>query len=474
MNDYRRNNSQYVQLNLKKKGSKYNLWTKFLFVHNGSPKNDVEANIMYTANDTLYVNSKERVSKEGYNPRVDLHGDFSLPKGQSIDITLTYHYSKNSYNRYYEENAFSCQNQADEDMHKVSIEGNYTKQFEKSILGVFFFDHYKTSRTDYTSTSASNQKLISNEGILWLGYMQQFGQKWLMNARTGFSSLCYRLNEADYISQLFPRTNVSLRYSISQNQAFTWCGNVGNSFPTITTLNSADQLINSILIKKGNPDQKMSKMYNSMLLYNYFSSRLTLQSGISGDLYRNIDLPTFYAEDGKIINSFNTNNDYYKLMIAVSGTYSILDNLQLMFNVASIHTKFSGIANLKRSMMGGIFELNYTLKNLKFKVSAKTKEKRLTESAAFEDDFIRYSTNIVWSKKSWLAELGLENIFSNDNQLKSKYSSAAYSYISHDYDKPNQGNIYIKLQYKFNHGKKIKAEKSNINTDIESAIMNAH
>lgn len=473
INDRICSNGQYVQLNIKKKEKDRNMWTKLSFVHNSTPCNDALAEIKSISKDTLCFLSNETISSKGYKPRLDLHGDFNLPNGQILDFTISGMFCKNEYRRVYEEPDFMTLTDAEESLYRVGVDGNYSKQFKRSSLSVCFYDNYRISKTDYVGTLASKQQLITNECILWLGYMCQFSPRWILNVRAGASSLNYHLNDSATISQFFPRMNASLRYSFAQNQAFTLYGNVGNSFPTITTLNSSTQYVNSILLKKGNPFQEISRMYNSMLMYNYFSKKLTIQAAVSGDYYTDINMSSYYVQDGTIVCSYNSNSDYYKLMAAVMGTYSILDNFYFKFNIASIHTRFSGAVDWHRSMVGGIFELNYYLKNLKINLSAKTKEKRLTESGVFEDDFLKYGVNIVWSKMNWLAEMGADNIFANNNRLHRHYCASVYSFHGSTFNTLNQRSIFVKVQYRFNHGKKVKTEKKSVESEIETAIMEA-
>lgn len=118
-----------------------------------------------------------------------------------------------------------------------------------------------------------------------------------------------------------------------------------------------------------------------------------------------------------------------------------------------------------------MLDLNYSWKNFMFNIAVKAKEKRLTNSAVFEEDFTNYEGNVRWSVPNWLVEIGVANLFSGNNYLETNYSSKAYSYVGKQFDKTNQKNVYLKVIHRLNQGKKQKIEKSKMDRSINSAIM---
>ena len=466
-----KNNSQYVQANLKSTTPKSTLSAKVSFLRNITPDNGTIKKIEYINMDVENRESNELSDEKSYKPTIELSGDFKLPKKQNLSVTLAGSYNKNKYSHHYNEYDFANLTHADEDFYNTRLNLNYSKKIKNNTFSASLLESYRLSNSVYTGTSDYKQDLHTNEAILRIGYLHNFGKKWMLNSQLGASWLNYELKGEEQVNQIMPRANVMLRYAPFQKQAFTLSFNMGNSFPTINTLNTVNQAINSLLVKRGNPNLNMSKLYNTSLMYNLFSKKVSIQAMLIGNVFTNMAIPDYYTEGEKVVYSFNSNTDLYQCFGVLSGTYNVLKNFDVKTELAILHYQFKGELEKKHTTYRAMLDLNYSWKNFMFNIAVKAKEKRLTNSAVFEEDFTNYEGNVRWSVPNWLVEIGVANLFSGNNYLETNYSSKAYSYMEKQFDKTNQKNVYLKVIYRLNQGKKQKIEKSKMDRSINSAIM---
>ncbi len=115
---------------------------------------------------------------------------------------------------------------------------------------------------------------MTNELILQSGLITTFNKYLMLNTRFGCSLLTYQLKETNSTNQIYPRINLMLRYTPSANNVFSLNFNTGNSFPSVNTLNDVEQSVNEYMIKKGNPDLEMSRLFNTAVTYNLVAKKL--------------------------------------------------------------------------------------------------------------------------------------------------------------------------------------------------------
>lgn len=472
LEDLHKNHNAYFQFNFKSVTRKRSLSLKTSLVYNGSPENRTLKNIRYLNLDADDLNSAAKTEDKNYKPSLELYGNFKLPNKQTLSITLGSSYDRNKYNREYFEDNFRTFSYVKEDFYNAKANIDYSKKIKKNnIFSASLLENYRLSNSNYAGSSNYQQHLYTNEAILQLGYMHNFSRNLLLNIQLGGSWLNYCLRGEETFNQLTPRANFMLRYTPFQKQAFTFQFNSGNSFPMVSSLNAVDQAINSILIQRGNPDLDMSKLYNVALFYNLFSKKVNLQIMFINNIYTNLTVPYYYTENDKVVSTFNSNVDLNQQIGVLSGTWNIIDKLDLKTEFAILHTKFTGAVNERHTTFRAMGDLNYSWKNVMLNVYVRAKEKMLSNSAIFNEDYISYGGSLRWSTKKWHIEAGVSNPFSKNNHISRIYTSSAYSYVNETFSQTYQGVGYFKLIYRFNYGKKQKVEKRKVDRVSNSAIM---
>ena len=104
-------------------------------------------------------------------------------------------------------------------------------------------------------------------------------------------------------------------------------------------------------------------------------------------------------------------------------------------------------------------------------VYGKVRENRLENTGIEEKDFFRWGANARYNLGRWLLEVGINNLFTPRNYLKSTYSDVKYGYARSTFDKMEQANAYLKVAWRLNAGKKVNPESNNSSRIYPSSIM---
>ena len=148
-----------------------------------------------------------------------------------------------------------------------------------------------------------------------------------MNGRIGMSALQYRLHgheKTHYISS--GRFVVFL--PVSDRQQFGIGAAVGNAYPEINTINTAEQNIDQIHVKRGNPYLDKIKMYMASGSYSLQVGRFNLFGIFMYSSEINTVLPAFSVEGNKLVESYRSDGDYHLLQGGLDLSWKATDALR--------------------------------------------------------------------------------------------------------------------------------------------------
>ena len=154
---------EYVQASISNRGKKY-IW----MFRGGMAWNDIKNNVnngmidYWKANTSvkdvslLNINSRNK----SYRPSVYLFGLHTFSNTKSLDYTFDGYYSRNDYNRFYNEDDMSFHSLVKEDYYYVKANANYSMMFRhKNRLAFSLFEFLRISDSEYTGASTYNQNL---------------------------------------------------------------------------------------------------------------------------------------------------------------------------------------------------------------------------------------------------------------------------------------------------------------------------
>ena len=102
-----RNSQMYGQLNILNRNDKRTLSGKLTFVRKNAPDNFTSNLMDYTQYHEMNLISLNQTNQSGIMPTLELYGNFKLKNKQYIETTLKGSYSRNNYERNYQENEYT-------------------------------------------------------------------------------------------------------------------------------------------------------------------------------------------------------------------------------------------------------------------------------------------------------------------------------------------------------------------------------
>ena len=467
-----KNNNQYLQLNVTKSASTYNMGIKVSAMRDEDPFQVVSGKV--TVDDSGDKASRflsEGRSSRSFYPEVNAFGNFVLGQGHMLSANVSFSYGDNRYNDDIQEENYRFLSNVNEDIWELKNFLSYSKTVKSQKFSLVMKDNYTRSNACYTGSVDLGQRFYSNEGILQAGYMNNFSKSLMLNLQAGSSWLLYRLEGATKTSKLLPRASITLRYTPFEHHAFTLNANVGNSFPTLNTFNQVSLGKNPFLQHRGNAEQDITHIYNVGLAYNAFLKNLNYQLMLINNTYMHLAVPQFVIEDDVMVSTYTSDADLHQYLAVFFGTWNITGSLALKSELAYIHNDFNGYLDKSKNTWRMRLDATYTYKDMMINVYGKVKETRLENTGIEEEDFFRWGANARYNLGQWTLEVGVNNIFTPRNYLKSTYSDVNYGYARSTFNKMEQANAYLKVAWRLNVGKKVNPESNNSSRIYPSSIM---
>lgn len=469
--DRKKNNRQYAQLNILNQTNKRKLMAKMALVHSEEPGSEQESSLTYSE---LYPSSSShsRMEQRSLKPSLNLYGEFRFNKNQKLQCTLNGDYTDNSYDRSYLENKFISHSNVQEEMYTLSPSVKYYAKFKHGNSLTAQVRHiHRISSTTYKGDSPSWQHLWSGETLLFLNYNHKLSKKLTLDAQAGMSSLQYRLHGQDKISRISPRGSVALMYSISKKQFLGGGMAVGNAYPEINTINTAEQTVDMLHVKRGNPYLPKISMYSASANYSVQFGRFNLFGIFMYDTEINTTLPAFFIEGDKVVETFRGDGDYHSFRGGLDLSYKVTDALRLKISGRWQRGLITGTEKEHENSVYGKLDINYFWKDFALNIYGQMKSKELSMSGIYSEQDGCYGLSLSWNHGNWSLEGGTNNPFIDSSKTRNYLTSEVYSFDRYQYYRYNQRSGYVKVAYTFEFGKKTSRDRNDVDYNINSAIL---
>lgn len=467
-----KNNNQYLQLNITKSAAVYNMGVRLSAARLEAPFQVVSSKV--TVDDSSNKESRllsEGSSSHSFYPEVNVFGNFVLGQAQMLSANVDFSYGDNRYRNDTQEEDYRFLSNVNEDIWQLKSFVSYSKMVKAQKFSLAMIDNYTRSNARYTGSLDFGQRLNSNEAILQAGYMNNFSKSLMLNLQAGSSWLLYSLEGATKTGKLLPRANITLRYTPFQRHVFTLNANVGNSFPTLNTFNQVSLGKNPFLQHRGNAEQDLTRIYNVGVTYNAFLKYLNFQLMLINNTFIHLAVPRYFVENDVMVSTYSTDADLHQFIAVFFGTWNITDVLALKSELAYIHNNFNGYLDKSKDTWRMRLDATYTYNDMMLNIYGKVRENRLENTGIEEKDYFRWGANARYKLRRWLLEVGVNNLFTPRNYLKSTYSDINYGYAHSTFDKMEQANAYLKVAWRLNIGKKMNPESNSFSRIYPSSIM---
>lgn len=470
-----RQTEEYVQASISNRGRKYIWMLRGGMAWNAS-KNGVNNGMTEywkTAaaiknGSILDINTRNK----SYRPSVYFYGLHTFSNTKSLDYVFDGYYSRNDYDRLYNDDNVSFRSLVKEDYYYIKANANYSMAFShRNRLTFSLYEFMRISDSEYIGTSAYNQNLHSSETILFADYSQRLGS-FFFDINPGLSFLTYRLEGMKSINHLTPRLQARATYKIDKVQQLQFMFALGNTYPRINTINNVEQQIDPIIILKGNPKMDNSILLNPRLSHTLNLNKFALQTGVSYFYQNHSIISDYYIRDGHLISTFRDDCIYHRPSADMSITYKPSGTLNMKLSGQWVkHLVRGGAEHRNLSAFSGTAMINYYVRDFSFGASIASPARDLIDSQISRKTFWRYQLSGMWNHGNWAIEANANNLFMMNNKIVDELSASYYSFKQIDQSRSYNQYANLKIVYSFDYGKKTSKSPDYKHQNSESAIL---
>ena len=259
-------NQEYVQLNILTKKKKYMLSEKLSLVRKECPIDQTDGVLFVNKAQTRTGQSSTNISSS-LMPRLSLYGNFDITDKQYVELSLAGTYSRNKYSNMYQDDELNTSTKTTEDYYSANFYGKYGIIFpHKNSLSFHLGSVYMNTMSQYVGTYESWQHQWSSQNYVFVEYVQQFN-KWRLRLKPGASALYYHTKDADAVSHYIPQLQSTIFWQPTKNQQVALDVLYSNSYPTSSSLNTAEQIIDNLRIKRGNENLRPMDFFQGAVNY---------------------------------------------------------------------------------------------------------------------------------------------------------------------------------------------------------------
>ena len=470
-----RRTEEYVQASISNRGRKYIWMLRGGMAWNAS-KNGVNNGMTEywkTAaaiknGSILDINTRNK----SYRPSVYFYGLHTFSNTKSLDYVFDGYYSRNDYDRLYNDDNVSFRSLVKEDYYYIKANANFSMAFShRNRLTFSLYEFMRISDSEYIGTSAYNQNLHSSETILFADYSQRLGS-FFFDINPGLSFLTYRLEGMKSINHLTPRLQARATYKIDKVQQLQFMFALGNTYPRINTINNVEQQIDPIIILKGNPKMDNSILLNPRLSHTLNLNKFALQTGVSYFYQNHSIISDYYIRDGHLISTFRDDCIYHRPSADMSITYKPSGTLNMKLSGQWVkHLVRGGAEHRNLSAFSGTAMINYYVRDFSFGASIASPARDLIDSQISRKTFWRYQLSGMWNHGNWAIEANANNLFMMKNNIVDELSASYYSFKQIDQSSSYNQYANLKIVYSFDYGKKTSKSPDYKHQNSESAIL---
>ena len=394
----------------------------------------------------------------------------------SLDWRVVYNYSDNNYHRRYSETdaADPILSHTKEYLNNVDTRLNYRiKLNSASSLGLFVWETYTKSKDRYLyAENGMMQNLESNEFQLYPTYQTMIGSSLSLNMQAGFDVSSYKAKDCKRQTKVWPRPVVTVNWRMSSHNTLMFDARMGSSYPTMNTFTAAQQRVNFYEVLQGNPALGTTRIVDAVIAHSLTESHFQLSSYVGYSQLINVMKNDYQAHGQTIIHSYITDGNYRGVDAGIKAALLLFDrSLQLKGGAGYHHQSLTGDYAAHNNIVSYNLDMMYYRGKFNAYAFFRPAQKYLFSSPEFVRTCPSYGMAAGWSDNGWKSELGVRNIFTKSKPYYEFFDFNSYAYDKQAYSDRFGPQVYLKLSYSFDFGRKIKHENIEQDAAPQSGIL---
>ncbi len=444
---------------------------KYHSVHAGvSGRRSVDTStgrMTYSAPVNLTQTTDSRTGNRALGVSTGYYGQFSMRQKDFLIVSLNGSFSRSKYNYIY----FADENDVTSDTRDKVFNFNPRVSYildlgHQNQLTFSLLDFFRSSSTDYAGTYSSWQHMWKSEALLFVEYTHRVSSKLRFSARPGLSMVNVSLHGYEKQNTVFPRFFTQLTYNPTRQSQLSFDLAIGNSVPSLSARTAAEQPIDLIMSRRGNPSLKNIKMYESNIRYSLQLGRVNIASRLSGQYYPDFTTTAYFTEGDHLVLSY-LNGDYKSATFAPDVTWKITDNFRVSGGGSLSHTERSD-HRVKQQLnsASATVGLMYFLGDFSFNLKGNTTNRFTGMDYSYNFTPMNAELSIGWTHGGWRVDAWARTSSRQKKRRWIDVGNYMMNTVSH-------GRFYgmVKVAYTFDFGKKIQRSQRQANISIDSNIL---
>lgn len=447
---------------------------------NSQPHWDYQGVLTNVSDPDDKVNMIDRTKNSWTRPSLDLYYQQGLKNKQLLIFNVVGTYNREKSRRLYQESLqdellTDINNNVLGDKYSLIGEAIYEKQFSKGNALSFGLRHTQSfANNEYRN--GHHYETDMNQGDTY-AYGEYRGKLNKLDYRlgVGVTRSYYKQSGDDSYENYSFNPRLVLHYALPGNSFIRWKSDISNASPSLGNLSAVEQIVDSLQIRRGNPNLKAYLRYHTELTYEWQKGIFYSNLWGAYDYQPDAIMEEKYQEGDKIVQTWDNQKDWQKLSGRVTLRVGpIKDMLQF---------SFTGGVNHYMSH-GNTYSHTYTNWYCNAEASFNYKQFSLywqmnTNWNNFWGETLSGGENIqvlvmYYTHKNLRVGLGAFNPFTDNYKQQTENWNKYASYKKTNYVKESSQMFLASVSYNFSFGRKFKAGKRRVNnSDNDSGVMSS-
>ena len=379
-----------------------------------------------------------------------------LSASQYVEVEANAYYANTNFNQNYSESDETIISSADDDYYYANVKALYGHAFKNNHnLTITLNEFYRNSRSEYTLPSYHVLKLYSSETVLFANYSKRWKNGWMFSITPGISYQIYQLKGEEAVGHLNPRLNAMASYMRNDGHRLQFLFALGNTYPTLNTVNNATLQLDRLMIRRGNPKLGNATLLQPRVTYTVSKPKWSLSATLQYLYINHLITNSYSIENGKIINSYADATRYHRPSLDLSLVFKPCEQFNLKFDGGYKHTRLCGLVSESQNTCWGNLHAEIYLGDFLIQPFVATPQKDIVSNQVLWETPWMYGISGKWSRNAFSAELQFNNLFLSGQETKGVLDAYVYRLITSSVDANYNAYATLKLSYTFEYGKKV-------------------
>ena len=404
-------------------------------------------------------------------PSLFLYYNRNFKGGKSFECSLNGYYARNTYKRNnLEDRAFVSD--VNEDYTYLNFHTSYMLPLPKeNNLTFSLIEFLKISQDEYRGSSPSLQHLRSSESLFFVDYTKRWGRKLMLVVRPGVSFLAYKLRGEQQVTHFAPRFHTMFSWSPAKQQALQLFFALGNTFPTLNTVNAAEQQIDRVLVRRGNPTMDNSTLLGPALTYTLNFKKWSALLSANYEYMSNAIANVYLRDNDRLINTYSSDTRYHQCQLLLSATWKPVSDFNVKWDGGYEYYRVTGAADERLGCCYARLGANYFLGDFSLSASARTARKDLVGCQEQIHLPFCYDLSGEWSHGNLSVVVTTRNLFMQGNERRRSFIAPNYQFFGRKVSELDNSFASVKVAYSLDYGKKVNRSPKYESKAAESSIL---